>query len=515
MHRVTIAYGFKNISQILSGCLNAIVACTTDISIATRLDRRDAIGSYIYCTIYCVTGLVIIAQMQAYIVPSLLPDISPYMSDVLDFSLQLIGLIYMIVTSAIPAVLMFKRELLIDFLLTDCSQTQIDMKYQRTISENLMVISVVIGSFAEPIIYYACCSQYFLSGPTYYSLPFYVRCIIQAQLSWAIWLMGLPLMASMYAVPVMKAFLSCALAERVEQAIGELVVPFTQATLAFEHHEPRFACRLRPDPATRDKLTSTIVDSLELVKLDWPAMPNNEFNSDLSERLGTGRADELERRTAINRNCPDVISLQAMQYRRLIKMIVDIRSTLMKFEGIVRYMHASTMCLSTLGLSQYIVLCVMRVRLDANRDDVIISWQTLSMFVCTAFAVFNSTVINLVQFMYLNRLPRQLERLKHELYKMNQKMLPPYASHKDSWTKFKTHGDGERARYHAELSHHAWDLYDVLSRLSAQANMKLLGDARYSKRLLLSIIGQQISFCILYAQFIDVYFVIRSFEENQ
>lgn len=506
--RTTLAYGFRNISVILSACIDAVIALVTDINLNLRFDHSVMISSLVFIACHYVFGVSMIVWLQSHVVAALVPDVADNVKNLFNLILHSLGLLYITGTDSMKIMLIVRRHRARDFLLYDCARIQIDKSYQDSITFKLMVGSILLASFAEPTIYLMSIIKYHREQALVSSgFAFWLELFQFTLMPVIVWLCGCALMASVYAIPVMTAFMSCALAKRVDRAIVELILPFSRGL--DRNICDRSCCRLAKHHHNMNQVElEANKDTLDTIFKDWPTRSSARK---LSISAGPIRLRKNATYEQINSNASD-ITLHAMQYRNLIIMISEIHDIVQSFESLTHRMHVSAVWLTTIGLTQYIMLCIMRLRLDEQNNNSTDERSTVLSLMCVAAGLGLTMILNLIHFTLLSRLPESYMRMKQELFNMNLRMLPSSASRKGirahSANEVETRAEAERARHQASAIESAWNMYDVLCELCARSNLKFHGKMYYSKRLILTLVSQQISFCLVYAQFIDICFIM-------
>lgn len=527
MRKSSILHGFGNISKLYVATLTVVMATVCDIDINMRTGWVISLLRNIFALIFLIFGLIFVYLVQGWIVIILLPDVKHPVAQLMGKTADITAVVYLTFGYYIMMkFIMFRRHML-RFMQKHCSLIQIDRYHQDRLSKRVFTIVCLLSCLTETMLFYMSVCE-FAASLNYFKLqtPF-MQVIIQGFIGLYVWPLAVPMMALIYSAPVLSVYLSCCLAERIERAIDDILRrrPTSTAKLSsYKHKDVTFVEMTNLSTQVQDVLTA------KYAHCDWPLL------SDIDQKLESSQSEfkqgEFKRRETIssvhnrrlhNHQSTHIVPLYVMQYRRLIRLLSETRDTVNCFEGIVGNLHALGIGLNTIGLSQFMITCMLRYRLDAgyletrhkaahHRTGFVMSVGTI---VCGLVMV----LINIILFKYLDRLPNQLNRLKSELFSTNQNMLPEFASlavSKVSAGELGERCDDHDAKrdmnllvYNANLIGNAWDLYDETVRLSMRANLRFLGDMYYNKRLLLTIFGQQVSFCLLYVQFVYVYSLMR------
>lgn len=453
--RVSVAYGFRQFAPILGGNLQL------SASEILRMNHMDTVSSNTLVLYHLASlaiwfgGCVVTSLVGTFMIQNFMPEIDQQIMNLLRSIVDLSCLAYHTLGLAINLVFIYKRKQISYFLSETCSQIQIDRDILQPMTR-LYLLFIMVGFISEPLIFYFVMykslgrTEYMMQlGPNVSTL---LRCVMVATILPA----SFAILAIYHVVPAMDVYLSCALSECIRMRVADLADLRTSACR--QHH---------------DALTD-----------DWSQIQTPANDGPPSKSQATGLTF-------------DIVPTDFLVYRRVIKTLIQVIKVLRAYEQLFPYIHAVFICQSTFTLSTLVCLRILRTRLD---NDMVImnkinSHKTENLYFSnmgslTALVIVVHVMVMILLFNRAHQLPEQLEHLKSELFNNNLESLKNYAATSKT------------------SAMDVWSMYDTIDRLCAQAHLKFVGQTNYSKRLLLEILGKQLSFCLLYVQFVDIYYVM-------
>lgn len=503
---VTMTYGFRKIALILAACFGWIIPSIIDLKLHARMDKSIVVLNYIFVAIFALFSVISLYFLHGTFVAIMLPKINYTLGTMFDRVASFMAISYVVAAATFMGTMVIRRDRTLEFLTNHCSRILIDKRHQNMISTRVTLIIMMAANLTEPMMIQVLTSDWLNAQDFYNKLTYPIRALVKLTICINIWDLGILHLSTMYSPTFMTIFVSCSLAERIKQSIVNFVRPFSHSRINEEcAHSQKDKIELR-------KSVGELARLLETTMIDWPTRPEAHSRS-------VSRAPSCTFNNAVRVQCCNynqartydycdtdvIIPIHIMQYRRLIKLLTDVRNATRAFEGIVGNMHFWALCLRTLTTAHCVMLCVLRkrVELEGNMQDgdTIIAHRTNDIILYTCIYMLMAGIIDVLTFTHLDRLPTQLNRLKIELFNMNLAMVP-----RDAQARV---GDYHYTAHRAGMVDNAWQLYDEASRLCEEANLRMIGKSYYNKRLLLSVFGQQISCCLLYAQFVDIYLLLQ------
>lgn len=510
--RVTLGYGFRGIATVLGA--NVLVIPSVCLNYYTHMTTRTLIVCHLLLAFYLMAGCIFCRLIHGFLIEGFLPEIDERIGKLLTGIVDFCAMAYNFLSFATSQRFLWHRTSLSRFLRVDCALTYMDAERQRIFSVRALMLATVGGLFTEPLLFVATVFKALGSLDIISRQSTFTQFIIQTGVLMIEIPVALSLVCAMQAVPVMAALLSVALAANIKQTLHEIVFPLRKTSGISR-------------PIVSTKSQRHIKQSLLTLELDWPSRDNmhrsigsvaNKMVSAIKhppakQRCDSDPANDRRRSSIVN----PIVHRHVLIYRKLVQTIVVVRNTCRAFESMFSGLHMCYIGLSTFVLATLVLMNVLRTRLDAEDSSSLKSghynlkqgFDVTSIF--TGFLVtclIAHVAIETTLLTFTNRLPSRLQELKYELFQMNLDMLPQTGDRKRQLLAKGRKTNFHAADYEERFIIEAWYLYDEMVRLTDQARLKFDGRFYYSKRLMLTILGEKISFCLLYAQSIDVYTMI-------
>lgn len=456
---VSIAYGFRQFAAVLVGNMQITSSLVLNMSDTESWSTITLITNHALAMYMWASGCVITRLISGFLIKNFVPELDRGLERLLSTMVDACCISYCSLAYVINLYFIFNRSRISKFLMQQCANIRADKRFQRVYTARLLLLFINIGFLSEPFIF-----LYVLHGSLqrarYIDLEPTIRDLIKWLLPLSLAPICLALLVVYHLVPAMSAFLSRALANHITKLLEELMV------------------------SRGNKSMQTESNALAFARRDWPSS-ENECKS--------------HRETSLS-----YLAAHTHVYRKTIKVLAEIVTVLRKFERLFPNIHLVYTCQSTIIMSTLICVCILRTRLD-TAAEVKTPTQTEStkyFAYLIVIAIFAHLLVMSILFAQLDKLPAKLRELKQHLFEMNLDLRRYYIEPKQF------HIRSDRSNSVEGPISEAWKLYDAIERLCVQAHLKFYGHANYSKRLLLNILGQQLSICMLYVQFIDVYYII-------
>jgi len=488
--QATLIYGMGIIAKLCASVYCGMAWFTIEVNAGILPSRWFSIISHLIGLIGFVLGVALAYTVFHSSVDQLLPILAEEVSDFINVIVILAEIAFVLLGNWVALWLVRKRKVMQHFILFSCSNIMATKEYQKRSAVRTFLSILLCSHLAEPL--FAFMESISMEQPNFMHLSLQSFRIFKL-FSIPVVSIGTSIYSNIqYVIPIITCFLSCCIAEMIETTVN-------RHRSKFSFHDAEF---VNPtlNQSTPDKTDPVVSDfALDTLYKDWPAIrASNEFPISSAGLSESRSQDKQAFSSPIKKEENQRLSMGStlFHYRSLIKTLSVIKVLTKKYYDAFGYIHFFVICVNAFIGSQWVVLGLLQIRISERRSQMFQSSQERTLLLRTSLTIMVFIATNSIIFMHCDRLPDQLLKLRNQLFKINLNI----AKRLDSGGANKVEEDSA----HRDLAL-AWSLYDQVTRLSREANLRLVGETHYGKHCLLFIFSRYVSFLLLYMQIIDVY----------
>jgi hypothetical protein len=540
----SLRYGFEVLACLCSAAFLVVPGHLIDMRLGSIPDKRFVIFIYVCVIISMITGGIAISNLASFISP--LPLESAQIKFVFNLTMYLSELGYHVISLVSCAFLVYKRQFIHRFIIHECSIISLPAKYQRRQIICLFACFYLLTIISEPLFV----TLTLASEINQSTLP-QIDARLLPFLKWPVILIsGFGMLTNAAVgifIPLVTTYLSVSIAAHLRIVLYKQVARWKGALTSASQQQ--LATDRLGQQAELDQETRQIVHdySCDTLTSDWPQLV--ESGSTLSSALALNHhhhhhkqhqrhhqlddqndnhellSAKLRSRLGNARRSSTKADGMLFLYKNLLKSMSELKSLISSYERQFSGFHLVFLSVDCFNVTQWITCSLYESEVQNALTSGTVVMTSFNVRVLVRVVTF--VVSNFYLFLVCNRLTQQLAKLYCQLFRINVDLVRADMGHMPSAPEMDgrcgsaaTMGasrtppsagmlvDQKSSEELLELSYELeqiWLLFDQTDRMRRYSRFKLTNSIYYDKRCLLLVIGQMISFVMLFIQLVELY----------
>lgn len=451
--------GIRTLASFFVATFCLLPGFVLDIQPGLKLSRLFANIGYLLLTLGSSFGLIICRSLSENLIGSILPGMPEKTVQFISTIPMICIVIFGVLAITITIWTVYHREEIERIVLYSCSSIMLPETFQIRTAVRIFCATYILMYFSDPACHFLVVGASLEETDLVNRLPTVQFKALKFTAKTLILTGTTCLNVCEMFVPVLTCYMACCLAKHLDIRLKYLL----------GHH------RSNQQQNLGIKSCQQISDhSLDTLHTSWPLLSKQDY-----PQLSSLDSHEHHTNAIL---FDDVI----FTYKNILRTLSEIKVVVDDFERVFGWIHSMQIYASGFRVATWTGLFLLRQRIKLNVSDeagqLSSGGSGMSLaagLIGIAFAA-ETTLI----FLYCDQLRYQMRKLRDRLFHIN---LSTVSS--DNLAKVDM----------------IWTLYDQVERLSYEANFRLTPNTFYSKRLLVKLFSQIMSFILLFLQTVDIF----------